>query len=516
MRANGALWAAMEAARRANLADAGLPPPVPGHWGTSRRALLTGLGALGVAAALPFEGADARAPGRVAIIGGGIAGLTALHYLVEAGVDARLYEGRERIGGRIHTVTQADGTVFERGGQLVNTDHDDIRRLTTTLGVPLVDRKRDAHRSLIMAGGALVAPETLAAALRPIAARIDTDARRVATDFARHAPAIDRLSIAAYLDAHAALIGAPWVRRLLEQTSRTEYGVEPGRASAIELLFNLPVVDGERVEVLGGSDERYVIEGGSSTLAQALAERHRDRIETRRHTIRIAQGRGGRLTLTFLDLSSADADRVIVAVPAPLTRTIEFAAPLAPAWRRFIAEMELGRCEKLQWAMRDAPWRATMGAGGEAWATDAGAPAALAWDATVRGGRDTPVWTHFFGGDQVFDDVPPPPGVLSSAFAAAQPALDDLRRQDLAFDRSQWHRDPMTRGAYANYPPGQLTRHARLLWVEPDGRHPPPPGGRILFAGEHLSDAYPGFMNGAAQTGRLAAESILRRRVTRA
>ena len=33
--------------------------------------------------------------------------------------------------------------------------------------------------------------------------------------------------------------------------------------------------------------------------------------------------------------------------------------------------------------------------------------------------------------------------------------------------------------------------------------------GPILFAGEHLSDEWAGFMNGAAQTGRLAAETII-------
>jgi monoamine oxidase len=32
----------------------------------------------------------------------------------------------------------------------------------------------------------------------------------------------------------------------------------------------------------------------------------------------------------------------------------------------------------------------------------------------------------------------------------------------------------------------------------------------VVFAGEHLSDAYFGFMNGAAETGRLAAEFVLR------
>ena len=33
--------------------------------------------------------------------------------------------------------------------------------------------------------------------------------------------------------------------------------------------------------------------------------------------------------------------------------------------------------------------------------------------------------------------------------------------------------------------------------------------GPVVFAGEHLSDAFPGYMNGGAQTGRLAAAAIL-------
>jgi monoamine oxidase len=35
--------------------------------------------------------------------------------------------------------------------------------------------------------------------------------------------------------------------------------------------------------------------------------------------------------------------------------------------------------------------------------------------------------------------------------------------------------------------------------------------GNLIFAGEHLSDAYYGFMNGAAETGRLAAQVVARR-----
>ena len=513
MRANTALWAAMQAARRANLAADGLPPPVSGQWGTTRRALLKGLGATGIAAALPLDPADAAMPRprRVAIIGGGLAGLTALHHLVTAGVDARLYEARGRIGGRMHTVTHGDGTRFERGAQLVNTDHADVQALARMLGIALIDRKAGAHRTQIVADGRLIDTAELAQGLRGIARRIDIDAQRIAQDFARHAPAIDRMSIRGYLDTHAALIPAPWVRHLLEQTSRTEYGVEPTRASALELLFNLPVVDGARVEVLGGSDERFVIEGGSSRLAEALAALHADRIEMRRETIRVDDdGSGGRLRLTFRDLTTVEADRVIVAVPAPVTRYIEFAVPLPRIWHDFIGAMETGRNEKLQWAMAATPWRAGLGAGGELWTADADAPVALAWEGTVHsgGGGDVPTWTWFFGGDQPCGDGEPPPGALAQAVAPAVAGLDTARVPGFAFDRTAWARDPLSRGAYSNFPPGQLTRFADLLWLEPEGRARPARGtGRLLFAGEHLSDAFPGYMNGAAQTGRLAAET---------
>jgi monoamine oxidase len=517
MRTGDGIWRALEQARRDNLAESGAAAPIAGNWGATRRAVLKALGAGGIAAlAAPLPAASR---GTVAIIGGGIAGLTALHHLTNAGVDARVYEARKRTGGRMHTVTQA-GVTFERGGQLVNGDHADIHALTREFGIALIDRKADAHRTMIVADGAVIPEATLADGLRAIARQIDADAQALDADYARVAPRFDRLSIAQYLDQHAALIPQPWVRHLLEQTSRTEYGVEPGQASAIELLFNLPVVDGARVEVLGGSDERFVMAGGSSSLIAALTDRHRERIELGRRPIRVAAAPGGRVTLTFLDLTTVTVDRVIVAVPASLADQIEYAVPLPTQWRAFLKVMQLGRCEKLQWAMQDTPWRATLGMGGEGWSADAAGPAALVWEGTVHGGTSsgTPIWNWFFGGDQVAaEDVAlPDPATLARAFAGIASGLDSARAEGAAFNRTMWHRDPLTKGAYSNFPPGQLSRFAGLLSVEGDGAPRYSSAGRVVFAGEHLSDAFPGYMNGGAQTGRMAAEAVIGRTIAHA
>lgn len=485
-----------------------------GAAGWSRRKVIRAIGAGVAAGALPAPVAAAMtgkgAPGRVAIIGAGMGGLTALHHLRRAGVDARLYEARGRTGGRAHTVRHADGTWFERGGQLVNSDHRDMRALARAYGVTLIDRKAAPHETRIIAGGRARSTEEVVEGLRGIAARIDADARWLDRDHARALAVLDRMSIADYLDRHAALIPQPWIRSLLEQTSRTEYGVEPQRASAIGLMFNLPVVEGKSYDVLGGSDERYLIEGGTQTLSDAMAAAHADRIETGRELIRIERS-GGRMRLIFRDLSHAWADRVILAVPAPITAYIELAVPLPPLWRAFIAQMETGRNEKVQAVVASAPWRGCIGSGGEMWHCDRADLPAQGWDATIAGTDQTPIWNWYFGGHPEAVDAMPDPALLARMTAQGMPGMADAAIG--AVDRTDWSHDPYARGAYVNYPPGQLSRFGRLLWLEDDhGRAEQVAGTpHLLFAGEHLSDAYPGYLNGAAQTGRLAAATLLGR-----
>jgi monoamine oxidase len=69
--------------------------------------------------------------------------------------------------------------------------------------------------------------------------------------------------------------------------------------------------------------------------------------------------------------------------------------------------------------------------------------------------------------------------------------------------------DPLTRGAYANFRPGQFTRFGGLLTIEEEGAVRASQAGPLLFAGEWLSHAWQGYMNGAVQTGRIAAEAAL-------
>lgn len=54
-------------------------------------------------------------PEKVVIVGGGVAGLTAAHELVERGFEVHLYERRSRLGGKSASVTSAGGLPGEHG-----------------------------------------------------------------------------------------------------------------------------------------------------------------------------------------------------------------------------------------------------------------------------------------------------------------------------------------------------------------------------------------------------------------
>jgi monoamine oxidase len=62
-----------------------------------------------------------------------------------------------------------------------------------------------------------------------------------------------------------------------------------------------------------------------------------------------------------------------------------------------------------------------------------------------------------------------------------------------------WDADPCARGGYAYFDPSFAP--ALRSWLAQ-------PCGRIFFAGEHTSQAWQGYMNGAVESGRRAAAEI--------
>jgi len=78
----------------------------------------------------------AGTPGRVLVVGAGIAGLTVANALAHGGVECVVLEARDRIGGRLHTVDLAGSPVDLGGSWIHMPGGNPMRAFAELAGVP--------------------------------------------------------------------------------------------------------------------------------------------------------------------------------------------------------------------------------------------------------------------------------------------------------------------------------------------------------------------------------------------
>jgi monoamine oxidase len=305
------------------------------------------------------------------------------------------------------------------------------------------------------------------------------------------------MSLAAYLDR----IGASgFIRSLLEVAYVTEYGLDPDQQSALNLVFLIGTDIDEGFRIFGDSDERYRIAGGSEAPARALTTALDGQIHTG-HALEAIRPNGAGYRLTFAAGAGArdvDADAVVLAIPFTTLRRVSIGVPL-PEWkRRAIDELGYGMNSKLFAGMRGRPWR-EAGFSAEAF-TDGDVQ--LCWDPTESQQSAAACLTIYSGGAA---GVAAGAGTPEERVAGVLPALDALFPGTAAAytgtaARFHWPTHPWTLASYACYRPGQWTTIAGAEIK---------PVGRLFFAGEHASYDFQGYMNGAVETDRRAAASVL-------
>ena len=114
----------------------------------SRREVIKRGGAAGAAVAVAGPALLARparaasGSGRIAIVGGGIAGLSAALTLQDKGLASTVYEANSAVGGRMHSDRSgywASGQVSEFCGELIDSGHTTILGLANRFSLPVVD-----------------------------------------------------------------------------------------------------------------------------------------------------------------------------------------------------------------------------------------------------------------------------------------------------------------------------------------------------------------------------------------
>ena len=290
-----------------------------------------------------------------------------------------------------------------------------------------------------------------------------------------------------------------------------EFGVEPDESSAIQYILVLPVVDGQCVELLSYSDAAYSVIGGSAQITDALGKKLAGQIHLGMKLTGIKESHA-KFRLAFANQPAIDADIMIVTIPFSVLDGIVLDVKLPPLLRRFINEAKLGSNEKVIGSFFRRFWRQVCGFSDSAWGNFG---FCVVWDVTQRqSSRPDGALNFFLGGNQARQLANTPNVSLLgkqlvsrlNRFISGASAAGTGR-----FIHTGWTKSPLTTGGYASYKPGQLTRFMHLFWFESKmpGERQQVHVGNLIFAGEHLSDVFYGFMNGGAQTGRLAANLVL-------
>ena len=260
----------------------------------------------------------------IAVIGGGIAGMTCAHFLGLAGVHAEIYEASMRIGGRQFTSRGqlADDQICELGGELVDSDHAVIPMLVESYGLTLddlVDATPGLAQDSFFFDGALVSDAALAAAFAPVAAQMQTALTAMANDDAEYAR-IDALSIPEWLAGDARLVPTDLVRRVLELAYLEEFGLEVEQQSAWNLITLIDSATTEPFHVFGDSDERFHIHEGSDAIATAMATELGDQVHLDHALTKVTEAEG-MFELTFVT-SAGTSTGFLLDEPLNITASI--------------------------------------------------------------------------------------------------------------------------------------------------------------------------------------------------
>jgi monoamine oxidase len=515
-------------------AEAGQPPVGIGtgiHRPIGRRSFVAGLGAGAAALAVPRVARARRQPS-IAIVGGGIAGLSCALKLADCGFASTVYEAAGRVGGRMFSNASYwdQRQVSEWCGELIDTGHVTIQALAQRFGLPLDDlhraeprRSQDTYKFF---GRYYLPGSADADFLASVAARVsaDADAAGYPTTFDSSTPAgaaLDAMSIYDWIESRVPGGHRSDLGQLLELAYTIEYGADTTDQSALNLVYLLGFQpDSSQLSLFGESDETYHVRGGNQRLPAAIAEHLAQRFGCLRlgHSLqRLAATSAGRYELTFDRAGGPTtvevADYVVLALPFAVLRGIDTrGAGFDARKQQAISELGRGRSGKTQlqfstrlWNHR-GPW---PGIGNGSSYADTGYQSS--WEATRAQSGSHGILVFFSGGETAASMTATRAYASADDAGVTADALTTLRRAEPVFPglTAAWngkatqslpHKSPWLGASYAYWRVGQYTSFGGYEGVTL---------GRVLFCGEHTSQDFQGFMEGGASEGERAAADLL-------
>lgn len=433
---------------------------------------------------------------RTLVLGAGFAGLAAATRLRARGLDVHVLEARDRVGGRARTSAAGAGVQIDLGGQWFGPTQTRMYALAAEHGVELFPSVAEGAAFSRIGGVDRTEPyaaaDTLLEEVDRLAATVDLDDPAATPD----AVALDTQTLRTWLAARADDATAAYVGRVLAGGLLAK---SAGEVSVLQVLSY--VRSGSGVDSLlgmaGGAQQDRLV-GGPEELARRMADALGADTFTHGFVVDALALRDGAWTVTARDGRTAQAERVVSALPAPLLTGIAIEPALPAYQRRALASLTTGNALKLH-AVYDAPlWRERGLSGvfnsGDGWITEA-------VDNSVPG-HPQAVLTCFAYGDEA-DGLSrlAPEERRRVVLAELAERLGEPRLVDpVDFVDFSWSDEPFTRGCFSStFAVGALHRSARDLRTPWQGLH---------LAGTETATVWNGYFEGAVRSGEREADLV--------
>ncbi len=424
----------------------------------------------------------------VVVVGGGLAGLTAAHQLMSAGLSVQVLEARDRVGGRTQDWDLGGGHVAEGGAQWVAPTQTAVLDLAAEYGIETFAGQTEGNLMVSFGGVGMDVPlEAPGPEVLEIYALVDAVAATIPLSSPWAAPD------AAALDAQTV---SEWMMaRGVSAELREEVGIsiavalgDPDRLSM--LYFAFYVASAGSFAALADDAQQLRLVGGTQQLSLRMAEDLGDVVATGVPVERIVDH--GDEVEVFTASATVSARRVVVAMmPADVDR-IEFEPPL-PEQRKALQERWSSSAGAKLHVVYETPFWRDAGLSGMALS-------------------DLPICGLTFDGSPpdaslgvliVFPNDANLPETVEQRRAAVVDELVQIFGPDAAdaisYQEKDWALDPWTAGCVSPLEPGVLSQYGAALRA---------PVGRVHWAGTETSEVWTGYMDGAVRSGRRVAVEV--------
>lgn len=494
----------------------------------SRRRFLVEAAAIGTTLAFgtlyPRELATAKATSpalSVGIVGAGLAGLACADMLKTRGIRASIYEAASRTGGRCWSLRNFfPGQVAERGGELIDTLHKTMLGYARRFNLTIEDGSKEPGEVFYYFSGQRYTEAAVVAEVRDFVAFMRTDLHRLsrevtATGHTADDAALDHTSLLAYLEGRngSGTAAGPIAKAAIVAAYEGEYGLAAAEQSCLNfLLFMHPDRRSTFTPFGVFSDERYHLVDGNDRIIEGLARELPGQIIYSSTLLRVRRLSDGRIELTFQQGSrtvTRTHDVVVLAIPFTTLRLVELEDNLGlpPAQLQAILALGYGTNAKMNIGFSRRPWH-RLGGNGTSYSDLPNHQ--TTWEPNPTLASDTRgILLDYSGGQRGARLNPAAVQIetqrflqdLNRVYPGALEAAHQTQGRYLAH-LEHWPSNPLTKGSYTCYKPGQFTTMAGLEGLSV---------GNLFFAGEHTNSFYEwqGFMEGAVLSGIAAAQSIL-------